>query len=178
MTVLKDQGLSSAQIAYVENTIQKYDSENVPTTTSPTIATASGFPANTGIWSTYGNHTGQFVILYEGAQPGVGWVHMQYRHNWKNTAAAQNAVRTAINSGNFVPQTSRKNNLYFRWFHTTVPFFNWKLEMKVVVQMGNATGNVNAKGYGPGAVSTAYPYGAGNYVNKTWHGQANTSIVP
>ena len=38
-----------------------------------------------------------------GAQPGVGWAHMQYRHNWKNTASAPNAVKTAVNSGTYQP---------------------------------------------------------------------------
>ncbi|NMP24474.1 hypothetical protein [Sulfobacillus harzensis] len=102
---------------------------------------------------------------------------MQYRHNWKNTAAAQNAVKTAVNSGNYVPQASPKRNLYLKWFHTTVPFYSWKVLMQIVVNVGNATGNVDAKGHGPGAVVTGYPI-RGNYKTETWHGTPNTSIVP
>ena len=179
--VLTQRGLSPQQISYVETTIRTYDTHYGLTATTPSSAvlTPMAYPPNTAIWLTYGNHTGQRVILYEGAQDGWGWVHMQYRHNWKNTAVAQNAVKVAVNSGSYKFQHRRNydRNLYFKKFKTTIPFIGWWIELQVVVNVGNATGSVDSQGRGPGAVVTAFPI-AGNYVKKTWHGQQNTSIVP
>lgn len=76
-----------------------------------------------------------------------------------------------------MPQASPKRNLYLKWFHTTVPFYSWKVLMQIVVNIGNATGNVDAMGHGPGAVVAGYPI-RGNYKTETWHGTPNTSIVP
>lgn len=72
---LKAQGLSAAEIAYVQNTIQKYNA-GFFTISNPSTMSAASYPASTAIWDAYGNHTGQCVILYEGAQPGWGWQHM------------------------------------------------------------------------------------------------------
>jgi len=177
-TALSDDGLTPSQVAYVETTIQQYDArQNLTATSTPPVAQPSTYPPDTAIWLTYGNFTGQRVILYEGANPGVGWRHMQYRHNWKNTGAATTAVEDAVHLGSYQPQNSPKRSLYREWFHTTVPFFSWMVEIQVVVNVGNASGVVNDFGRGPGAVYTAYPI-AGNFKKKTWHGVANTSIVP
>ncbi|MCY0909768.1 MAG: hypothetical protein OWR62_15435 [Sulfobacillus thermotolerans] len=73
-TILAHHGLDSAQIAYEETTINAYDVHHDLTATTPSAVPSTvapmAYPANTAIWDAYGNYTGQFVILYEGAQPG------------------------------------------------------------------------------------------------------------
>ena len=91
---------------------------------------------------------------------------MQYRHNWKNTADAQAAG-----------QDKYGHPVYDHWWKTTVPFENWTILVEIIVNNGNATGTVNSKDKGPGAVITGYPI-YGNYATETWHGKSGTSIVP
>ena len=92
-------------------------------------------------------------MLYEGSQPGIGWVHMQYRHNWKNTDTAANAVRLTVSQDWYWFIQSNGKIVYRQWIDTTVPFFSWHVLMEVIVNPGNATGT---DVYGPGSVVTAY----------------------
>ncbi|MCY0909769.1 MAG: hypothetical protein OWR62_15440 [Sulfobacillus thermotolerans] len=102
---------------------------------------------------------------------------MQYRHNWKNTAAAQDCVKYTVADAQASGADRYGHPVYDHWRKTTVPFENWTILLEVTVNNGNATGVVNSKGHGPGAVITGYPI-YGNYVTKTWHNRVNTSIVP
>lgn len=177
-TALRDDGLTPSQVAYVETTIQQYDAhQNLTATSTPPVAQPSTYPPDTAIWDAYANWTGQFVILYEGAHPGWGWIHMQYRHNWKNTAVAQDCVQQTVADAQATGTDKYGHPIYDHWWKTTVPFETWTILLEVIVNNGNATGVVNSKGHGPGAVITGYPI-YGNYVTKTWHGRPGTSIVP
>ncbi len=174
---LAQRRLSPDEISYIENTIRTYNHHYGLTASmsAPANLSPMAYPPNTPIWLTYGNQTGQRVILYEGNWDGWGWTHMQYRHNWKNTAAAQNAVKIAVNSGKYSFQHRRTGdrNLYSEWFRTRVPFMGWKVLIQIIVEPGDANGDP----YGPGAVVTGFPI-QGNYKRKTWHDKPNTSIVP
>lgn len=172
---LASYGLSASQIAYVENTIQTYDANyrltgpsSVPTTVQTSVS------PNDAIWETTNLYTGQKVVLYEGAQPGIGWQHMMYRHNWYDLGAAQTTVETVCWNPDSYKKQANGRWAYYKWFDTTVPFETWEVEIMIVVNPGNATGTSYT---GPGAVVTGYPV-AGNYVKETWHGIPNTSIVP
>ena len=46
--------------------------------------------------------------------------------------------------------------IYNHWWKTTVPFMNWYVLMRVVINGGNAAGSANLPGKGPGSVITAY----------------------
>jgi len=177
-TALSNEGLPPSQVAYVETTIQQYDAHHGLTASStPPIIQPLTYPPDTAIWDAYANLTGQFVILYEGAHPGWGWIHMQYRHNWKNTAVAQDCVQQTVADAQATGEDTFGHPVYDHWWKTTVPFESWTILLEVIVDNGNATGVVTSKGHGPGAVITGYPI-YGNYVTETWHGKPGTSIVP
>ncbi len=128
--VLASFGLSASQIQYVENTIQTYDTTNglTATSTSQTTPTSDSISPNAGIWVTTDLYSGQKIMLYEGAQPGIGWQHMMYRHNWANLGTAQTTVEIVCHNPDSWTIQSNGRYAYYKWFDTTVPFESWEVE--------------------------------------------------
>jgi hypothetical protein len=110
------------------------------------------YPANTTIWLTYGNFTGQKVILYEGAQSGWGRQHVQYRQNWNNKASAQDCVEYTVADAQAVGQDKYGYPVYDHCRKTTVLFENWTILVEIIVNNGHATDPVNSNGNGLGAI--------------------------
>ena len=175
-TALAEHGLNSRQIAYVQETVHRFDTHLNLSFSSTSVSPAPlNAPPNATIWDTHAQFTGQYVMLFEGAQPGWGWAHMQCRHNWNIEIAQANVEKNRV--WRTILDTTRHTYIYNHWWNTTVPFRNFYVLMQVVVNGGNTTRYANSQGKGPGAVITAYPI-YGNYKSAYRCGKPNSSLVP
>ncbi len=102
---------------------------------------------------------------------------MRYRHNWQNTASAQDCVEYTVADAQAAGEDKYGHPVYGHWWKTTVPFENWTILLKIIVNNGNATGTVNSKGIRAWGCHHRRSH-FGKYVTETWHGKSGTCIVP